>query len=577
MTKTKTVSYIILSLSLVVGFFCVTSNTLAFESTSASFEIHAGDVESTVGTSTSATFRLHNAGGQTATASSTSGTKQVLSGVLYWLYSFFVSSYDQIHYRWRADDGGESSGGGTLYFNPTGNGFAVSSTINAGCIAGSEWDCVDDETADTQVAVPATDGDTSSLQFAGFVDYYTLANDAIPAGATITQLDISAWVADTGNPNTSVALGYCVTCDGTANVLGIAQTVNNAAYYEITQQFTGLSLTTTDLNNMQMVASASGNRAKVTALYMLVTYTSSGATWPVNEDTQYVSFPKNTFKRLRLEVANNGGWTRGTAPSFTLEVAPMVTTCAAGTYAAVPTTYGAGAWVIATSTNIIDGAATTNTGTPPSTGLTDVGSTFVAGQTKTTGNTTSAITLDAGSFTEVEYALVASSNAVGGTTYCFRVTNNGGTTGFVYTQYAKAVIESGLPATGTLDSAVFDTYTTSAALQGPAYNSMMWKGSQNGSLGKVQFQLATSDCANGSTDYPTCSTGAWSFIGGAACNSTGYYDTTGPEAPVELSCTPANHNNQRYFRYRVRLCSSDCSASGIASPIVDDVVVNWAP
>jgi len=576
MTKSKTAYRIILSLALVLCVLQSYVTALAFESTSASFEIHAGDIESTVGTSTSATFGLHNAGGQTATASSTSATKQVLSGVLYWLYSFFVSSYDQIHYRWRADDGGESSGGSALYFNPTGNGFAVSSTINGGCTAGSEWDCIDDDTNDTQSTTPTTDGDTSSLQLAGAIDYYTLANDAIPAGATITQLDISAWVADTGNPNTSVTLGYCTTCDGTSDIMGVAQTVSNATYYEIAQQFSGLNLTTTDLNNMQMVASASGNRAKITALYMLVTYTSSGATWPVNEDTQYVSFPKNTFKRLRLEVANNGGWTRGTAPSFTLEVA-QTATCSNGTYVAVPTTYGAGAWVIATSTNITDGAATTNTGTPPTTGLTDVGSTFVAGQTKTTGNTTSAITLAAGSFTEIEYALSATSNAVGGSTYCFRVTNNGGTTGFVYSQYAKAVIESGLPATGTLDSAVFDTYTTTGALQGPAYNSIMWKGSQNGSLGKVQFQLATSDCANGATDYSACSTGSWSFVGGATCNSAGYYDTTGPEAPVELSCAPAGHNNQRYFRYRVRLCSADCSASGTASPIVNDVVVNWAP
>ncbi|MBI3634020.1 MAG: hypothetical protein HY228_00155 [Candidatus Yonathbacteria bacterium] len=380
-------------------------SALAFESTSASFEIHAGDIESTVGTSTSATFRLHNAGGQNATATSTGSTYTVYSGVLYWLYSLFVSSYDQAHYRWRED---------------------------AGC-------------------------------------------------------------------SESATTGGC---------------------------------------------------------------------WPVNEDTQYTTFPKNTFKRLRLEVANDGGWTRGVAPVFTLEVAET-TTCSSGTYSAVPTTYGANAWVIATSTNITDGVATTNVGTPPTTGLTDVGSTWVDGQTKTTSNTTSAITLAAGSFTEIEYALVASSNAVNGNTYCFRVTNNGATTGFVYTQYAKAIIASGLPATGTLDSAVFDTFTTGAALQGPAYNSIMWKGNQNGSLGKVQFQLATSDS----------SSGPWSFYGssGGTCNTTNYYDTTGTDVPVELSCSPAQHNNQRYFRYRVRLCSGDCITGGTASPIVNDVVVNWAP
>lgn len=378
----------------------------AFESSSTSFEIHAGDVESTVGTSTSATFRLHDAGGQNATASSTGSTKTVLSGVLYWLYSLFVSSYDQIHYRWRADDGSETT-----------------------------------------------------------------------------------------------------------------------------------------------------------------------ATWPVNEDTQYASFPKNTFKRLRLEVANDGGWTRGTAPTFTLEVAPMVTTCAAGTYAAVPTTYGAGAWVIATSTNIAtDGAATTNVGTPPTSGLTDVGSTFVPGEMKKSSNTTnSSITLPAGSFTEIEFALVASNNAVNGTTYCFRLNDNQAPTRMVYTEtkYGKAVIASGLPATGTLDSAVFDTYDGGGVLKGPAYNSIMWRGSQNGSSGKVQFQFATSDSSSGS----------WTFYGssGGTCNTTNFYDTTGFDVPVELSCSPTQHNNQRYFRYRIQLCSGNCSTSGTLSPIVNDVVVNWAP
>lgn len=388
----------------------------AFESSSTSFEIHAGDIESTTGTSTSATFKLHNAGGQNATATSTGSTKQVLSGVLYWLYSFFVSSYDQVHYRWR-DDAGCSE-----------------SATTAGC-------------------------------------------------------------------------------------------------------------------------------------------------WPIYEDTQYASFPKNTFKRLRIEVANDGGWTRGTAPSFRLEVA-QTATCSSGTYAPVLTTYGTDAWVIATSTNVTDNAATTNVGAPPTTGLTDVGS-FVAGQTKTLGNTTGTITLASGDFTEIEYALAATSNATNVNPYCFRVTNNGSTVNMVYseTKYAKALIASGLPATGTLDSAVFDTYTTGAALQGPAYNSIMWRGDQNTSLGKVQFQLATSDCPNAETNPIVCSTaGTWNFIGGASCNSSGYYDTTGIDAPVELSCAPANHNNQRYFRYRVRLCSSsDCSTGGTASPIVNDVVVNWSP
>ncbi len=300
------------------------------------------------------------------------------------------------------------------------------------------------------------------------------------------------------------------------------------------------------------------------------------ATWPVNEDGLYNGFPKNTIKRLRIEMANNSGLTRGAAPSFMLEVA-QTDTCATCSYIAVPNTYGAGAWVIATTSPYITvNVVTTNVGTPPATGLTDVGDTFVPGMIQMSSNNTGPITLNAGSFTELEYVLIATSNATNENPYCFRLTNNGSTADFRYSNYARANLTSGLPATGTLDSAVFDTFTTNSAGQGPAYNSIMWKGQNNG-FGKVQFQLATSDCPNGATNFSGCSTGTWSFIGGATCNGDGYYDTTGTDKPVELSCSPAYHNNQRYFRYRVRLCSKDCFEGGEISPIVNDVVVNWAP
>jgi hypothetical protein len=294
------------------------------------------------------------------------------------------------------------------------------------------------------------------------------------------------------------------------------------------------------------------------------------ATFAVNQDTQYVSLPKNVVKRLRFEISNNS-WTRGAAPVFTLEVA-STTSCTSGTYSAV-TTVTTNPWRLATSTNLTDAAATTNVAS----GLTDNGNTFVAGQVKTTGNTTSAITLSSGSFTEIEYGVLATDNAAYNGTYCFRLTNSGVTTNFIYTSYAMAGVESGLPATGALDSAVFDTYATVGALRGPAYNSIMWEGSQNSSLGKVQFEFATSDCPAGQTDYPTCSVGAWSFIGGASCNASGFYDTTGPDSPVEITCAPANHNNRRYFRYKVRICAADCVANGAASPIINDIIVNWSP
>lgn len=120
----------------------------------------------------------------------------------------------------------------------------------------------------------------------------------------------------------------------------------------------------------------------------------------------------------------------------------------------------------------------------------------------------------------------------------------------------------GLPATGELTSTVFDA-TASAA-----YNSFVWKGTVNGGSGKVRFQLATSNS----------SSGPWTFRGGSGCTNSEWYDPGGADTPVEVSCAPLHHNNQRYFKYKVQLCSnSDCSTGGSFSPTVTDVIVNWSP
>jgi hypothetical protein len=123
---------------------------------------------------------------------------------------------------------------------------------------------------------------------------------------------------------------------------------------------------------------------------------------------------------------------------------------------------------------------------------------------------------------------------------------------------------SGLPATGQVTSVTFDTATT------PAYNLILWQGTTG--TGKVQFQFATSNSSSGPWTY------YGSPDGGVTCNSNSWYDTPGPNSPVEISCTSLYHNNQRYYRYKVQLCSnSDCSTSGTTSPIVTNEVVNWSP
>lgn len=137
----------------------------------------------------------------------------------------------------------------------------------------------------------------------------------------------------------------------------------------------------------------------------------------------------------------------------------------------------------------------------------------------------------------------------------------------------------GFPIKGDLYSGVFDT---TGMATGASYNSILWKGTLGGpgtNQGHVRFQLAASDCANGAIDYPNCGTGSWSFVGGATCVNTDWFDPGAADTPYDLqssSCI-ANWNNKRYYRYAVEICSNDCSTAGTYTPSVDDVIVNWSP
>jgi|GEM_PF-7065501 len=136
-------------------------------------------------------------------------------------------------------------------------------------------------------------------------------------------------------------------------------------------------------------------------------------------------------------------------------------------------------------------------------------------------------------------------------------------------------ITGGYPSYGTLQSAVFDTGVT----LGAAYNSISWQGSLTG--GWVGFQLATSKCSNGATNYPTCNTGTWAYYGPSCltgiAGTSNWYAPNPNAAPMQLSC-PSQNNNNRYFSYQVKICSaSTCNTSGSATPVVSHVVVNWSP
>lgn len=113
-------------------------------------------------------------------------------------------------------------------------------------------------------------------------------------------------------------------------------------------------------------------------------------------------------------------------------------------------------------------------------------------------------------------------------------------------------------ASGYMESSTYDTQVA----EGAGYNAIMWKG-QLPATSRVQFQFATSNDPDG--PWPS------SFVGPDGL-PTSYYEPSGPDIPIRIS--PAYHNNKRYFRYRIFLLASN---NGLASPRVDDVIINWSP
>lgn len=119
------------------------------------------------------------------------------------------------------------------------------------------------------------------------------------------------------------------------------------------------------------------------------------------------------------------------------------------------------------------------------------------------------------------------------------------------------------PMSGEIVSPVFDT----GAVNGAGFNYILLKGSTPvGTKARAQFATAN-DAA-----------GPWTFLGPNCDTTSYYYDSalSSPEQSKEIKCYD-NHNNKRYFKYKVILCSGDCSAGGDGTPQINDVIINWSP
>jgi hypothetical protein len=174
-----------------------------------------------------------------------------------------------------------------------------------------------------------------------------------------------------------------------------------------------------------------------------------------SEDTTLSGLAKSTVKRLRFEISNEGGTFAGfSSQQFMVEYAALTGSCAGSTYTDVGA--GGGDWDMDAS-QLTEAGDTTNIAVS-SGGVTDENLLFLSpngGQRETTSQT-SALYLGGDSFVELEYAVSARPSATDGETYCFRLTNAGATTNFVYSNYATVTLAGGANSAPTVSALILN-------------------------------------------------------------------------------------------------------------------------
>jgi len=164
----------------------------------------------------------------------------------------------------------------------------------------------------------------------------------------------------------------------------------------------------------------------------------SGASFTLDENASTTDLAKGTLVRVRFLISNEGGQV-ATSVQYRLEVSDSnPASCASSSYERVSTDAD---WEIIDSDNITDGQSTYNIDP----GLTDPGGkSFVSGELKDAGDQTDGITLTGSQFTEIEYSIRATDSASNGASYCFRLTDDGSTSNFTYSEYAEAQLAIGI-------------------------------------------------------------------------------------------------------------------------------------
>jgi len=381
------------------------------------------------------------------------------------------SNINQIHYRWRNDDG-EESGSETVTIDGTpstgtavspATSMTISHTISASAtdrlmlvgvsIANGNDEVVDSITYngvaldfvgaiyntlsggnDARVEIwslvaPSTGTHDVFIQFTA-----QLSEEAVAGVMTFTGVDQSDPLGPFGsNENDGNTATVNVTSDANELVFGVV----SSEYGEITtdpgqteewnigvaSHSYGAGSTKAGASSVTLTWTLSSSSSHWAAAGVSIKPASgSGATFMEAEDIAISGLDKSTTARLRLEVSNEGTDSSGSI-QYRLQYKESTT----GDWTNVPDSATGGEhWQMSHSDYINDTGEPTSDIDP---GLTNPGGgTFVQGELRDNTAVTSGITLATTEFTEIEYSIEATPNATDGQTYYFRVTRSDGTT-----------------------------------------------------------------------------------------------------------------------------------------------------
>ncbi len=269
------------------------------------------------------------------------------------------------------------------------------------------------------------------------------------------------------------------------------------------------------------------------------------------ENTSLTTMRQGSTTRLRLSISNEGS-SSTPAMQYRLEYASNPGTCSAAT-GWVDVGAADGDFDMSNSVNLTEGADTADI-LVASGGVSDPNTNFLTpnGGVKDTSSQTGSIVLTPIDYLELEYSIIASTSAVEGNTYCFRVTDQGNAL-FTYDQYPRANIAADVLVTIATSSQKASTtipslnyYVGSAfviaenvATRTVSSITLTENGSVDGLTEidnvRVYYDLDTSipyDCASEAYDGTEPQYGATSTLGFSSANGTSTFNDS-----VEISTT----------------------------------------